>query len=156
MRAFGLLKGDRKAVSPVIGVILMVAATIVIAAIVMGYLGSFKPPKKTLDVVASNVEVVKLKNNSKYYWYLTAVLTGADASQVNGSDVKITLLDQSNSSISANFDASGHLNNQMIKINLTSEDNCRYIKENDKIHIVITYVPTGQTLFNGIVVASKT
>jgi len=40
-------KMDEKGVSPVIGVILMVAATIVIAAVVMGMLGGFKAPTTT-------------------------------------------------------------------------------------------------------------
>ena len=47
---------DEKGVSPVIGVILMVAATIVIAAVVMGMLGGFGPPKKTYMVTASASE----------------------------------------------------------------------------------------------------
>ena len=46
-------KMDEKGVSPVIGVILMVAATIVIAAVVMGMLGGFGPPKKTYSVAVS-------------------------------------------------------------------------------------------------------
>ena len=46
-------KMDEKGVSPVIGVILMVAATIVIAAVVLGMLGGFAPPKKTYAVSAS-------------------------------------------------------------------------------------------------------
>ena len=52
-------KMDEKGVSPVIGVILMVAATIVIAAVVMGMLGGFGPPKKayTINVQASRVDV---------------------------------------------------------------------------------------------------
>ena len=49
---------DEKGVSPVIGVILMVAATIVIAAVVMGMLGGFGPPSKayTINVQASRVD----------------------------------------------------------------------------------------------------
>ena len=43
-------KMDEKGVSPVIGVILMVAATIVIAAVVMGMLGGFGPPKRTYTI----------------------------------------------------------------------------------------------------------
>ena len=46
-------KMDEKGVSPVIGVILMVAATIVIAAVVMGMLGGFNPPKKTYSVAVT-------------------------------------------------------------------------------------------------------
>jgi len=38
------IRRDKKGVSPVIGVILMVAATIVIAAVVITMLGSFKAP----------------------------------------------------------------------------------------------------------------
>ena len=41
---------DKKGVSPVIGVILMVAATIVLAAVVMGMLGGFSPPKRTYSI----------------------------------------------------------------------------------------------------------
>jgi len=43
-------KMDKKGVSPVIGVILMVAATIVIAAVVMAMLGGFGPPKRTYTI----------------------------------------------------------------------------------------------------------
>ena len=46
---------DEKGVSPVIGVILMVAATIVIAAVVMGMLGGFKAPTTT-PVVSISAE----------------------------------------------------------------------------------------------------
>jgi len=41
---------DKRGVSPVIGVILMVAATIVIAAVVMGMLDGFSPPKRTYSI----------------------------------------------------------------------------------------------------------
>jgi len=43
-------KMDKRGVSPVIGVILMVAATIVIAAVVMGMLDGFSPPKRTYSI----------------------------------------------------------------------------------------------------------
>nr|MCR5853438.1 type IV pilin [Methanophagales archaeon] len=50
-------KMDEKGVSPVIGVILMVAATIVIAAVVMGMLGGFTPPTAhSICVTATQVE----------------------------------------------------------------------------------------------------
>jgi len=41
------IRRDKRGVSPVIGVILMVAATIVIAAVVIGMLGGFGAPGKT-------------------------------------------------------------------------------------------------------------
>jgi len=43
----------KRGVSPVIGVILMVAATIVIAGVVMAMLGGFGPPSKTYTVTAT-------------------------------------------------------------------------------------------------------
>ena len=43
-------KMDEKGVSPVIGVILMVAATIVIAAVVLGMLGGFSLPGKVYSI----------------------------------------------------------------------------------------------------------
>ena len=51
---------DEKGVSPVIGVILMVAATIVIAAVVMGMLGGFGPPRRTYTVTATASEAYDL------------------------------------------------------------------------------------------------
>jgi len=51
-------KMDEKGVSPVVGVILMVAATIIIAAVVMGMLGGFKPatPPKNVGVSANRID----------------------------------------------------------------------------------------------------
>jgi len=46
-------KMDKRGVSPVIGVILMVAATIVIAAVVIAMLGGFSAPGKTYTVMAT-------------------------------------------------------------------------------------------------------
>ncbi len=54
-------KRGKKGVSPVIGVILMVAATIVIAAVVMAMLGGFTPPTATPPSVSITFQVV---NNS--------------------------------------------------------------------------------------------
>ena len=51
---------DEKGVSPVIGVILMVAATIVIAAVVMGMLSGFGPPRRTYTVTATASEAYDL------------------------------------------------------------------------------------------------
>jgi flagellin-like protein len=53
----GTQPGDKRGVSPVIGVILMVAATIVIAGVVMAMLGGFKAPTpaKTVGVSTSRI-----------------------------------------------------------------------------------------------------
>jgi flagellin-like protein len=56
----------KKGVSPVIGVILMVAATIVIAAVVLAMLGGFAPPAKSYVI-------------------------GLSAKQVPGPDIQVTL-----------------------------------------------------------------
>ena len=48
---------SKRGVSPVIGVILMVAATIVIAGVVMGMLGGFGPPKPTKTVMFSTSRI---------------------------------------------------------------------------------------------------
>ncbi|MHC1610956.1 MAG: type IV pilin [Candidatus Methanospirareceae archaeon] len=48
---------QNKGVSPVIGVILMVAATIVIASVVMGMLGGFGPPTPTKAVAISTSRI---------------------------------------------------------------------------------------------------
>jgi len=48
---------SKRGVSPVIGVILMVAATIVIAGVVMAMLGGFSPPHKTYAVSAQATQI---------------------------------------------------------------------------------------------------
>jgi len=62
-------KMDEKGVSPVIGVILMVAATIVIAAVVMGMLGGFKAPASSKAVAISASRV----NDTHVDFTLTAI-----------------------------------------------------------------------------------
>jgi len=47
------IRRDKKGVSPVIGVILMVAATIVIAAVVIAMLGGFGPPARSYAIGVS-------------------------------------------------------------------------------------------------------
>ena len=49
---------DEKGVSPVIGVILMVAATIVVAAVVMAMIGGFTPPTATPPSASITIQVV--------------------------------------------------------------------------------------------------
>ena len=64
-------KMDEKGVSPVIGVILMVAATIVIAAVVMTMIVGFTPPTATPPSASITIQVV---NNSCF----KLVHTGGD------------------------------------------------------------------------------
>ena len=73
---------DEKGVSPVIGVILMVAATIVIAAVVMGMLGGFSPPRRTYNVIASASE-------NATGWIAVTYQGGPDAAQVDYLNVSI-------------------------------------------------------------------
>jgi len=81
-------KMNEKGVSPVIGVILMVAATIVIAAVVMGMLGSFKTPTSRTYSVS-----VSARENSTN-WIIVTFEGGPDANlvdylriSINGTDV---------------------------------------------------------------------
>jgi len=75
-------KMDERGVSPVIGVILMVAATIVIAAVVMGMLGGFSPPRRTYNVIASASE-------NATGWIAVTYQGGPDAAQVDYLNVSI-------------------------------------------------------------------
>ena len=76
---------DEKGVSPVIGVILMVAATIVIAAVVMGMLGGFGPPKKTYVVMATASERINTTTPDKTDIIVTFT-GGPDADQLKTSN----------------------------------------------------------------------
>ena len=75
-------KTDKKGVSPVIGVILMVAATIVIAAVVMAMLGGFNPPRRTYNVIASASE-------NATGWIAVTYQGGPDAAHVDYLNVSI-------------------------------------------------------------------
>lgn len=73
-------KLDKKGVSPVIGVILMVAATIVIAGVVMAMLGGFKAPasSKVVGVYQNRI------NNSAITFTVTKIEpAGTSISYIN-------------------------------------------------------------------------
>ena len=148
MRAFSLLKKDRKAVSPVIGVILMVAATIVIAAIVMGYLGSFKPPSKPLDIELGNGI---LKVNSSKNWTATFTIAGSDAATLRNTSLSVTIFDNTkDTKVSVNKSNITIIGGSILQIKGYDT-----IDEGDQVHILIKYNPTGQILFDGILVARQ-
>ena len=69
------IRKDKKGVSPVIGVILMVAATIVIAAVVIAMLGGFTAPGRTYAVLAT----AEIRGGDVFVTYMG----GPDADQVN-------------------------------------------------------------------------
>ena len=82
-------KIDKKGVSPVIGVILMVAATIVISGVVIAMLGGFTAPGKTYAISASAEERSVGGTTTLYVTYqggpdhaMVDALTGA----VDGTD----------------------------------------------------------------------
>jgi len=87
-------KMDEKGVSPVIGVILMVAATIVIAAVVMGMLGGFSPPKKVYAVSATASVQSSGGTTTLYITYKG----GPDHSQVDA--ISATITDSTGASVS--------------------------------------------------------
>ncbi len=87
-KSFGSKNRRKKGVSPVIGVILMVAATIVIASVVLAMLGGFGPPKKTYSI---GVTANRAPDGNVSVTYIG----GPDANYVSsinvGGDVSLTL-----------------------------------------------------------------
>jgi flagellin-like protein len=79
----GTLRRDKKGVSPVIGVILMVAATIVIAAVVLAMLGGFTAPTRSYSV---SVKASKTPAGNVSVTYMG----GPDASYVSSTSVVVT------------------------------------------------------------------
>jgi len=73
---------SKRGVSPVIGVILMVAATIVIAGVVMGMLGGFGPPKTGYVITVTAAE-----NATGYIHVVFA--GGPDANMVESFSCKV-------------------------------------------------------------------
>ena len=73
------IRKDKKGVSPVIGVILMVAATIVIAAVVIAMLGGFTAPGRTYAVAAQ----AEMRNVDTTPTVFVTYLGGPDAAQVD-------------------------------------------------------------------------
>ena len=140
---------SRSAVSPVIGVILMVAATIVIASIVMAYLGGFNPPKRNLDIQLTNAELKTDDTN----WTLTFTLSGADADKVTNETISITLFNQ-NTGISTpiqsqNVTVTGNL------IIANGNNATLDIDQGHRVKVVVEYTPTGQLLFDGVLIAKR-
>lgn len=82
-------KLNKKGVSPVIGVILMVAATIVVAAVVLGMLGGFGPPKKSYSV---SVSASRMPDGNVSVTFVG----GPDASLVSSISVTVTDIDYTN------------------------------------------------------------
>ena len=80
---------DEKGVSPVIGVILMVAATIVIAAVVMGMLGGFSPPRRTYAVSVTAYEAGDLDGNGVSPDIVITYLGGPDNAYVDHLSVSV-------------------------------------------------------------------
>ncbi len=150
MRAVGLIS-NRKAVSPVIGVILMVAATIVIAAIVMAYLNGFKPPQKPVDIELVNGQVVY--NNTS--WVLTLTVTGADAPTLKTKDVRITIINTTGQTLTPSKVIL--IDHSLLKAIGTNEYNGHkgwYINSNNRtVRVIVKYVPTGQLLLDTNIIA---
>ena len=80
------IRKDKKGVSPVIGVILMVAATIVIAAVVIAMLGGFTAPGQSYAVSATAEVRSPGGTNTVYVTYMG----GPDADQVDSLSAEVT------------------------------------------------------------------
>jgi len=154
VRVAGCFWKSRKAVSPVIGVILMVAATIVIAAIVMGYLGGFKPPSKPLDIQLSE-GTLQITNVTAHNWTMTFVIVGSDANALNNpSDVNVVIKDM-NASNSWTWNIPTNdisiKNGSLLEINVHGKP----IYPGDRVRVIVKYNPTGQILIDTVLVARK-
>ncbi len=141
---------NRKAVSPVIGVILMVAATIVIAAIVMGYLGGFKPPSKPLDIQLGNAQGFYNKTN----WTVEFTIAGGDANVLTNKNVLATIVNTTGTTLNGNIVLIDHSLLKIIGSNEHASHSYYYVNDNHpQLRVIIKYKPTGQILFDGQIIA---
>ena len=151
---------SKSAVSPVVGVILMVAATIVIAAIVMGFLGGFKTPQRTLDIQLGNAQAYY--NDS--YWVVTFTIAGSEANVLgpdNTNDIEYTIINSTGVQLTNHVTDVQIIDHSILKIigsNTHTHGNATdyyyYVNDNHpKLRVVIKYKPNGQLLFNSIVIA---
>jgi len=119
-------KMDEKGVSPVIGVILMVAATIVIAAVVLGMLGGFKAPTTTPVASISAENYVETSSSD-----IIIKHNGGDTLKAN--DFQISVVEVGNApvynvTITENFQAG-----DSIFIKSTTTGNATYYSGNNTI-----------------------
>ncbi len=151
MRVVSLLR-SRKAVSPVVGVILMVAATIVIAAIVMGFLGGFKPPQKPLDIELGNAQAYYNDSN----WTVTFTIAGSEANVLSKNNIEYTIINSTGVSLTQHVTVD-LIDHSILKIvGSNKKDNTSYYYVNDnhpKLRVVIKYKPNGQILFDSVIIA---
>jgi flagellin-like protein len=77
---------SKSGVSPVIGVILMVAATIVIAGVVMAMLGGFGPPKRVYMVTATASEMMNTTGTTIAADITITCTGGPDANQLDTAE----------------------------------------------------------------------
>jgi flagellin-like protein len=118
----------KKGVSPVIGVILMVAATIVIAAVVLAMLGGFTAPKRQYLVTATAAE------NATSYIHVTYT-GGPDATLVDSLTCTIDDVDKSgtgefhNATVGASVGADGTAgaNNNHVVVAATFNDGTQQV-----------------------------
>jgi len=123
-------KMDEKGVSPVIGVILMVAATIVIAAVVLGMLGGFKAPTTTPVASISAENYVETSEKD-----IIINHNGGDTLKAN--DFEISVVEVGNASnyikIGENFKAGDSIFVKSTTTNTTTAGNVTYYSSNNTI-----------------------
>ena len=131
---------SKRGVSPVIGVILMVAATIVIAGVVMAMLGGFKAPQTGIDMSFTSVSASATTNK------VTATVLGADATNVPTTSLIATMdlngagHEKATIALVADVDGDTKIDaGDVISIAPTSLS----ISAGDQVHVVITHKDTG-------------
>jgi flagellin-like protein len=128
--------GNEEAVSPVIGVILMVAITVILAAVIGSYVFGMGPPKAAPDLHWSNIEA----NTSA----VRGLAVGT--ASVSASDLAVTINDEAVASIDPESISSG---------NLTYFYSASTFNVGDEVRIVVAYVPTGDLLMDATVRVSN-
>ncbi|MDI6860243.1 MAG: type IV pilin N-terminal domain-containing protein [Methanocellales archaeon] len=131
---------DEKAVSPVIGVILMVAITVILAAVIAAFVFGITPPAAAPDLHFTGVVADASESAVK--------MTAIGTTSVATTDLRATVND-----VSANITFTDTNDNAKIDagepVRLTGVS----FSAGDSVHVVITHIPTGTLLLDQPVIA---
>ncbi len=128
----------------------------------MGFLGGFKAPKRPVDIELGNAEAYY--NNTK--WVVTFTIAGSEANVLTNGSIECTVVNETGKPLQVNniivIDHSilkviGSNEQTISQNNKTTPVYYYYVNDkHPKLRVVIKYKPTGQILFDSIVVAYNT
>ncbi|MDI6903426.1 MAG: type IV pilin N-terminal domain-containing protein [Methanocellales archaeon] len=132
---------DEKAVSPVIGVILMVAITVILAAVIAAFVFGITPPAAAPDLHFTSV-VADASDDA-------VTMTAIGTAVVPLGDLKCVVQDTTaTKAIIADAGTTGSIEAGE-RLNLTGVS----FGAGDSVHVVITHTPTGTLLLDQTVIA---